>query len=385
MDLSKAIYAQGKKAQIRVVGNISQFWNSPDEVQAKIDELKAQGITHADVYIRTYGGDPMESNETANILIAAFDSGTLELGAYVASAGTYLAVNLKKKWGNCKAPRNLQYMIHRPSGSLKGNYDQIESNIKLLKNIEADYLRSYAECTKLTEEQVIELWSKGDYWMNAEEAKKKDFITEYTDQDEKVMKAEHEGLDKAGFKIAAFGTPRETQHSKLNIQNSQKEDMELKAFAEACGLGADAGEAQVMAQVNKYKSDSQELARMKAQKVTEEKDTKNANVKSMTAQAIKDKKIKAAFAGTLEATASEMIEKGLDGEAHVKATLEAMVPAPNVTKGVQAPNLDADGNAKKWADYTPAELNAMSENDLDTFKALYKEEHGEEFKLRIED
>lgn len=384
VDLSKYIYAEGNVAQIRIVGSISQFWNSSEEIQSRVDELKSQGITHAKVYIKTYGGDVMEANEMANILIEAFETGSVELGAYCASAGTRIAVDLLLKWGACSAPKNLQYMIHRPTSRLSGNWNEIENEVKVLKSIENDYAKAYAEVSTLTEDEIRELWANGDYWMDANEAKAKGFITEIKNQEDKVDAKEHKALKEAGFKIAAFGTPGTPPKQNSNSNSNSKIDMELKAMAMACGLEASANESEVMAKINQYKSDSIELKALKETNATKAKTQKIDEIKSMTAEAIKGKKIKAEFAGKLEATATKMIENGLEGVDHVKSTLEAIAPAASPGE-VKTPEMNADGSAKKWGDYSPKELNALAESDLEAFKAIYKEEHGEEFQMRVDD
>lgn len=317
------------KADIRITDRISEWSDaSASSVRAKVDEIILAGITEADLYINTTGGDVFQANEIINEL-KKFKKLHITVGALAASAATRILAEFNE---NTTAFPNSQFMIHKPKGWFDGNEDEIESQLRMLKNTTADYKTAYSLCSAKTEDEIESLWNKGDYWMTAEQALEFGLIKNIKPVKQKLQ-AEDVAL------LEACGAPT-VPKIKNEFNNQEMDKDKLKSLL---GLAADATDEQVEAAVkaNKEKAETvtAALAQAEAQKET--------NIQTMVDAAIADKKItadqkeiyvglaKADFEGTQKAIAampgvervSDLINgnaSGLPGtpEAHKNWTLE---------------------------------------------------------------
>ncbi|MFA9220542.1 MAG: head maturation protease, ClpP-related [Sediminibacterium sp.] len=180
----------GTKAVIRIDGYITSWNNHAAQFKAQIDDLIAAGIKDATVYINSGGGDCFQANEIANEIVRFPGKLTAKLGALCASAGTYIAC----KCDYVISAKNISYMIHKPMGSFEGNADQVKAELKVLENLQGEYLSTYSGKTGIKEEKLQSMWAN-DYWMNASEAKTLGFIDEVegeaaiTDEDVQAISA----------------------------------------------------------------------------------------------------------------------------------------------------------------------------------------------------
>ena len=163
---------QGATAMIRITGSIG--WQTNAEIfRNEVDKLISGGVRDAHVYINTPGGSVFDANEIVNIISKFPGRVTGEGGALVASAGSYIAVHCH----TFSMPSNGQFMIHKPTGITKGKTSEIETYLKLMRDIEKLYFEAYMAKAK-NKADFINKWDLGDYWMTAVEAKQAGFITE---------------------------------------------------------------------------------------------------------------------------------------------------------------------------------------------------------------
>lgn len=165
------VTCQDKTAQVRIIGEIG-WENNAESFRQQCDDLLAKGVKDVSLYINTRGGDCFDANEIVNILSKFPGKITGEGGALVASAGTYIAAHCH----SFTMPANGLFMVHKPSGSAKGRVADVTSFLKLLTNLEKEYLDTYNKLAT-DPEDFMEKWEAGDYWMTATEAKEAGFIT----------------------------------------------------------------------------------------------------------------------------------------------------------------------------------------------------------------
>ena len=163
---------KGKVAEIKIIGQIGWDVNS-SVFRMEVEDLVKDGCTEAHLYINSPGGSCFDANEISNILHDNFKKITGDGGALVASAAAFLAEHCD----SFSMPANGQFMVHRPSGCACGTAAQIESYLKLIKDLDNDYLELFKAKAK-DKENFQSKWNSGaDYWMNAKEAIDAGFIT----------------------------------------------------------------------------------------------------------------------------------------------------------------------------------------------------------------
>lgn len=353
--------AKDNKAIIRIDGYISQWYNHAAGFKAKLDQLIADGITEAEIYINSGGGSCFEANEIANELKRFTGSKTARIGALCASAATYIACICDK----AIAASNMSYMIHKPMLDISGNSDEIESGLKLLKNLEDNYAKTYSEKTGLKEEKIRGMW-KSDYWMNATEAKSLSFIDEVEGEESEITPEDILTLEACGYKnlpnIAATIKPTQTQ-------NPEKTDMKEKLIT-VLALAATMSEAQILAHIENLKVEAAKAGELERQ-LNDLKTEKTASeIKAVLDVAETNKQILPAQRA--------YYEKQLKGDfAETKAHIESLPKAAQLTKEVgSGTGGSASIDRSKWtyADFQekdPAALQKLSEEDPDKFEELF--------------
>lgn len=334
-EMSKKLFnisaaAEGGIAQIRIIGEIGWETDSSD-FRAQVDAVAGQGIKDAHIYLFTPGGSCFQAAEIVNIMRAAFP-GTItgEGGALVASAGTYIAAHCD----TFSMPSNGMFMVHKPTGGECGTADQMEAYVKLLRNIEEEYLNTYtAKATN--QEELLKRWGTADWWMTASEAKAEGFITEVID-----VKKTIDG-DTAAM-IAACGCPTEKIESFIN---QQKTDMNTTTIAVALGLKADAQEAEIIAAAGKVASMAKALqeatdrekelnAKLEAYE-NKEKEAKAKVAAGMIEEAIKDGRIDNDKEGKARASWAKRFEADFDDASELLASLPKHKPASSGAVGTE--------------------------------------------------
>lgn len=349
---------QGQTALIRITGEIG--WDTDCEIFRKqIDGIAQQGITDAHFYLNGPGGSCFDAEEIVNIAKSVFTGRiTGEGGALVASAYTRIAMMCE----TFEQPENGMFMIHKPAGYTGGTAAKIESYLKLLKDIEAQYLTNYKE--KATNPAELEKqWNAGDWWMTAKEAQANGFITS--------IKGKAKIDAETSAQITACGCPP----SMIPIINHKKEEneMDLKAMARALGLPESATEEQINAAIAAGKKAQTDLADIQAENARKEKEANEKKIKAEVKAAVDDKRITA----DNEAMWVDALTENYDKNSKLLASLSPVskIPTSNGGKptGASGKVTHQGKTFEELQDEDPDALAALHENDPEAYDALFND------------
>lgn len=355
--------AQGNKAVIRISGYISSWSNHSEGFRNQLSTIIESGINDVDIYINSPGGSCFEANEIVNELIAFKGKKTAVLGAMCASAATYIMA----KCNYVKAAKNNNSMIHKPWGVMEGNAAEIESQLKLLKNLQDDYAKTYSEKTGLSIAKIESMWTE-DYWMNASEAKALGFIDEIDGEDAEITDDDVEALHASGYK----NMPSIAATIKNDKNQPLMKDKLLLILAGFPGftINATSSEEQILASVEALKSKAMKTDDLQAKLNNLTSESNKVKIESFL-----DKNSKR-FPNTQRAYYKAQLERDFDG---TKAHIESMPEAVTLTDYTK----DSGGGGKNtedqtnwtYADYQekdPMALAALAENDPDKYERLFK-------------
>ncbi len=355
--------AKDNKAVIRIDGPIYSWNNHSSNFKARLDELISQGITDAEIYINSQGGNCFEANEIANEILRFKGTTTAHLGAMCASAATYIACKCTK----VIAAENVSYMIHKPSTYLEGNSDQVKADLKLLENLEKQYSKAYADKTGLSIQKIESMWIQ-DYWMNAEEAKELGFIDEtegqadITEEDVQAMRA---------FKNAPVVTATGKPNDKFNPDIQMKQTL-ITVLA----LATTASELEVYAHIDALKVKAAKADALQTELDNLKKTGLDEKVEAFLKTATDAKKFTAAqhpFWKKQLVANFEETKAVIDG-------MPAMVKLSEETTGTGKGVSSVDMSTWTFEDYQtkdPKALEALAKNDEAKFKELFKAHYGE--------
>ncbi|WP_165025625.1 Clp protease ClpP [Dysgonomonas sp. ZJ279] len=344
---------QAQTALIRITGTIG--WDTDCELfRARIDAIAQQGITDAHLYLNGPGGSCFDAEEIVNIIKSVFTGKvTGEGGALVASAYTRIAMVCE----TFTMPENGMFMIHKPAGYTGGTAAKIESYLKLLKNIESQYIDLYT--TKATDKaELNKQWEIGDWWLTAKEAKANGFITIV--KEKAKIDAETTAL------ISACGCPE----SKIPIINNKKEvnEMDLKTMALNLGLPESATEVEINAAIAKGKKAQEDLQALQLVNEQKAKADKEVKIKATLEKAIGDKRITA----DMRANWEKMLNADFDT---ANASLTGLSPVKKVnvtTSSAESGKSTYEGKTfAELQDEDPDALAELEKNDPEAFIALY--------------
>lgn len=356
--------AKDNKAVIRIDGYISDWNNHAVGFKAKLDELINQGVTDAEIYINTPGGDCFQANEIGNEIARFPGKIRASLGALCASAGTYIAC----RCNFVQSVRNISYMIHKPMGGFWGNSDEAKGILKLLENLEKEYLGTYAKKTGLTTDALREMW-KNDYWMDADEALSKGFIDK--------IEGEADITEEDVLAIASYrGAPKIAASAKHKPIENKITDNMRELLIVAMAMDAKSTDSQILAKFEEYKILALKAETYK-QQVEELKTRALAdNIKAVLTKAKADKKITASQEGFYE---KRLIENFDETKAHI----ETLPSATKLSEVPKSPS-SAGEDRSRWtyADYQDKDykaLSAMAENEPESFQRLAEAHYGRKF------
>jgi ATP-dependent Clp protease protease subunit len=338
-------------AYIRIVDAISEYgMASSVEVRSQVDSFIRQGITTAEVYINSRGGDCFEADEMCNELERfGTENVSVRIGAVAASAATIFLAKFKST-----AKPNSQIMIHRPRLGVYGDMQKIESDIVLLRNKTADYKTAYATKTGQTEEEIETLWSKGDVWLTAQEALEMKLIDGIEGTETIDVTAEDVSI------LEACGAPIIPQVT----QQIKKPVMDKNVLIAALGLSADATDEQIQKALEEGKAAKGQLDA----KAENAKDKAKDAAKKLVAHHLNKRKV---IKADMVANYENWAEHDFEG---CKAALESMTPIPQLSAqlDIVTEKLEArkDWNFSKWEEEDPKGLAAMADNDHAAFEKL---------------
>lgn len=356
-ELKINITANGTQGRIDIIGHISEWSkNNAVDMRQRCQELKDGGVTSCHVYVMSVGGDCFQANEIVNILNDVFGSYTGEGGALVASAGTYIAV----KASEFKIAENGQFMIHKPSGHIEGNENEIENYLTLLKNMTSTYYNAYKTKLKKVEADFKKKWDNGDFWMTAQEAKEWGFVTDIKEPiqiDQETAQA-----------IQESGSPIAIAKIDKSKSTKNKEEMNLQAVLTALGM-QEANEEQVVAKIKENAEKAANYDTLKAEVERKEKERKDADIKAILDAAENEKRIKA--------DAREQWAKMLNSDfAATKQLIESLHPVQKLSSEIKTSTdgLSATYRGKTFEqlqEESPEALAELEKDNPEAYEALF--------------
>lgn len=364
----KAVNTNGTLV-IQIDGDIYEYYNGSRQLKRALREMESSDQKDLHFYIKTNGGDVFEGNEMCN-LVKAYKKkhnckAYAKCGAIVASAGTYFL----KVMDEVDVPANIQGMIHKPHGGTYGNEDDWESNLKLLKNITADYVKSYAVMFKKTEDEIRTMLQK-DYWMNATEMVDIGLATRIIDDE--VIDEETQAMLKAcnAPQILAIGT-KQSLGDTATDENSDFMKIDYKAL----GLPKDATEEQVNARIAALANAEKNAKNLVAAAQKREAEAAEAKVMQVINAALATKQIQADEVDEFKALLAldfDTTKSIIDKRPKLKALSTGVKPV-GVDLGDEESGIDAsrkDWDYAKWAENDPEGFAALMGSHPDEAERL---------------
>jgi ATP-dependent Clp protease, protease subunit len=362
------INASATEATIKISGYISSWRNSAEQFEQEVDRLVANGINDVTIYINSGGGSVFEAFEIYNIIKKFKGNIKVNIGALAASAATIIACAATKT----TMAKNGQYMIHRPMIAMEGNEDEVESNLKALKNVKQNMLDLYTAKTGMAQTAIEKLW-KNDYWMNATEAKAKGFIDEVSDETTITPEDVNDAIN-------SYKNIPEAIRALVTITSNKTENPDdMKFIAAKLNLSATATEQEIVSAVELLKAKADKYDSLKKDIEEKEKTELKAKVTAVVDKAIADKKFtedyRATFTAKLEAN-FEAANKEIEAIKPVESLLKDIKQSASPVAGI--PEERKDWTYADWAQKDNAGLQAIMAEHPESFKALYKKEYGQE-------
>lgn len=347
----------GKAAEIKLIRGFEWWGDNSIVFTEEIDNLLEQGITDAELYINSPGGDMFHANEIVNQL-KRFTRVKVKLGALVASAATIVSSSFPE----VEASPNTMFMIHDPMWSPFIQHEEdFDNNKKLYSNLLNDAVRVYKEKTKQPEDD-IKTKMKATTWMNANEALQYGFVDRVGGKDDSLLPEDSAKiLNKMGARLPEVLN---------NLQLINSDYIQMKEIAKKLGLPENATLEQITNAIEVL--DKQRSEGIKALGVL-------ATQKGFNAEKIMNL-AKADFDTTLsmvlekeDAPATPVIEGNSSTE--VKPTANPQDDGKrfsdvfaSLEKAIKGANNSAP---KAWEDYTPEELEAFEKEKPKEFEALF--------------
>lgn len=148
-----------------------------DYILYQIREAEAE-FDHIDLRINSVGGQVDTGIAIFNILKESKTDITIYIDCLAASTASFIAACGR----TVKMSRYARILIHRPSGVVGGNANEIQQYSEQLKQIEDIICDIYSHRTKLPVEQIRSKYMDGeDHWITAEEAVSLGFADEVYD------------------------------------------------------------------------------------------------------------------------------------------------------------------------------------------------------------
>lgn len=131
--------------------------------------------------LHTYGGSVFDGNLIYNAIINSIANIEIHIVGIAASMGSVISLASD----NVYMVENGYIMIHAPSGSGYGTAKELESNAKLLRSIETNFVKKLSEKTG-KDEDYVNRWLVGDNWFDAEQAMQEGLINEIIEPETKI-------------------------------------------------------------------------------------------------------------------------------------------------------------------------------------------------------
>ncbi len=243
------------KAQIKFYSNIGGWGITAASFANEFEHLAAQ---HDEVLVRVhcYGGSVMEGNVIYNTILNASAKTNFQIDGIAASMMALIVLS----GSHVSMADNGFVMIHRPVSSLGGNATQLENEAKLLKSMEANFVKRIMEKTGKPKKEVEKLMDGNDHWFNADEAKGYGLIDEIIPATVKNLKQlqspEQIGVEDVYNRFAA------SLNKVNNLPNNNKNTQQMKKLLidlyKLQGVSEDSSDAEILAAMQAHTSSQEQ-------------------------------------------------------------------------------------------------------------------------------
>ncbi len=341
------------------------------EFVAALQRLEPQ-YSNIIVKLHTYGGSVFDGNLMFNALSKSKSKIELQIVGVAASMGAVLSLN-KNVTVNIVA--NGFLMIHAPSGYTSGNAKAHESNAKLLRSIEKQFIDLLTSRTGKPE-SYVKKWLEGDNWFSATEAQSEGLVSGIIDSETEITAVAdpHElGVEGVYNRFTALFIPDQ----QLQINNDPNMKKAIIAALALSGVTEQSSDTAVIEAVKEhYEGENTKLvadlkkekeARLKAEGAL--KDQKDAEITAL----LVDGKAKGKFTADQEATYRTIGETA--GIEALTAALSA-IPERQTITGQMGQKGGPDASKSNWTfdqwqKEDPRGLEALAKENPEAFKELF--------------
>lgn len=337
-----------------------------------------------EIQLHTVGGSVFDGNLMINAMQNSPAKISLSVIGLAASMGAFALTAVE----NVSIVENGYVMIHRPSSMAFGNAEDLESEAKLLRMMEADFEKRLIKRTGQKAE-VVKEWLSKDSWFSAEEALKSGLVKKIIPsivepvQMEAELELETVGelevYNRYACALLTDYAPTANFENRKNIEfEIDMKQLLITALALA-GLTAQSSDTAVVSAVEDMFKDlngqldvekqarkkaEEELSKFRAQQIDAMVD--RASKSAPTAFSEDEKKVYQNIGLT----------SGVEALSHVLEKV-AKPQAPNITGQINGGN--ANGREAwdfdKWQKEDPRGLEKMSAENPEAFKKLFNEKY----------
>lgn len=391
VDEEKPIYtiSQNGIAEINLFGQIGDYWSAVrgEEFANTIKNLALQKygeVKRINVRINSPGGSVMHAYTIFSAIQSINQNNTEYKGCWVDtyidgmafSAAGWIALAGKKVFMNDYA----RFMIHNPYTT---NPDSSLETKNFTENIRESILDVFVSKTKKTREELSVMMSTTTF-LTAKQCLDYGFINEIIPTSKEQKNQFQNYLNSFEIIQNAFKTPEENNQTNFNKTQTPNKPMQL--LAKALNLAENASEAEMVEAVNKLRAYEMVNSTYKDKIAVLEAENKlfAENLKQIEKTKIENLVQGFVKDGTIKETERENWTKIAENNFELA---ENTLKSIKTSVSVQAhPKLSAMVNNKgtemKFSDFlnNPKELQELKENDLDTYKSLYKNHYGFDYK-----
>ncbi len=365
------------KAEVKLYGNIGGWFASGDTMTEILDSLENDGCQEVTFRFHTYGGSVFEGNVIANAFSRSKMKIMIVIDGIAASMGCMILTSVPAE--NIAIAENGLGMIHRPSSTQGGDYQDHLSMAKLLMDLQGNFIKTLASRTGKSAEDIQKMYFDGkDHWLNADEmiacklaGRKVSTVASIKALDkQRLENMTEEGAYNHFAALAGSDIPQNNK-SDLQMKKSLIEAFQLQ------GLTAESSDTAVLTALQaKFQATEDRLAGLE----TKAKAEKAASIKAALDTAEAAGKITAETRPTYEGIG---VASGIDVLNTVLAGIGGKKPIVQQIVGGKGSSSPVTGE-KTWAwyqEHDPKALESMPVSDPDAFRTLYKAEYGAEPEL----
>lgn len=338
-----------------------------ERLQSNYDEVH--------VKLHTYGGSVIDGNLMYNAINKSTAKVVLEIEGLAASMGAFLLMSTP----HVRMVENGYIMIHAPRVGAGGTAKDLKKQAKMLDLMQNNFVEKLVARTGLTKKQA-EAYMEGDNWLDAKEAKSLGIISEIIEA--KVTPKTPIEKPEAVGELEVFNAYAQLITKKSINQKSEinMKQMIITAFA-LSAVSADSSDTAVMealqAEFNTLKDAKATAEANLATAKTELDSFKENQVKHLVEAFAKQNKLsddkKQAFMQIGKTSGVEALQTVLDS---FKPTAQAPGIGDMLNAGQRGANpARADWDWDKWQKEDPRGLEALAENDIDAWEALYNNKY----------